>query len=176
MAKMSRDKGKRFCDCGCGEEIPAINKKGLPARFKHGHNARKLDYEVRDCGYSTPCWVFSNGGERYGRIRRNNRQYPAHRFMYEQMVGPIPQGLTLDHLCRNKRCINPDHLEAVTQTENTRRAMGLTEADVLRIRATHAAASVGRRRARPGTIQRLAAEYGVDEKTIKNVSAGRTWA
>jgi hypothetical protein len=45
----------------------------------------------------------------------------AHRFAYEDRVGPIPDGMTLDHVCRNRSCVNPDHLEPVSMGENTRR-------------------------------------------------------
>lgn len=45
----------------------------------------------------------------------------AHRWTYEEMVGPIPDGLQIDHLCRNKGCVNPEHLEPVTHAENQRR-------------------------------------------------------
>lgn len=45
----------------------------------------------------------------------------AHRWIYEHHFGPIPDGLTIDHLCRNRRCVRPDHLEAVTNAENIRR-------------------------------------------------------
>lgn len=45
----------------------------------------------------------------------------AYRFAYEHFVGPIPEGLELDHLCRNPGCVNPEHLEPVTHGENTRR-------------------------------------------------------
>lgn len=52
---------------------------------------------------------------------RIDNQRRAHRIVYELLVGPIPVGLQLDHLCRNRRCVNPDHLEPVEQVENLRR-------------------------------------------------------
>lgn len=57
----------------------------------------------------------------YGRIRVGGKGTPmmrVHRAAYELRVGPIPEGLQIDHLCRNRRCVNPAHLEAVTQTVN----------------------------------------------------------
>jgi len=58
-----------------------------------------------------------------GVFRWNNKQGYAHRFAYEQMHGPIPVGLVIDHLCRNPLCVNPDHLEAVTNRENILRGI-----------------------------------------------------
>jgi hypothetical protein len=63
--------------------------------------------------------VLRNG---YGVISSGNRWLRAHRVAYELLVGPIPDGLVLDHLCRNTRCINPHHLEPVTVRENTLRS------------------------------------------------------
>lgn len=52
-----------------------------------------------------------------------NRVIRAHRFAYETFIGPIPEGLELDHLCRNHACVNPDHVEVVTNQENSRRGI-----------------------------------------------------
>lgn len=70
------------------------------------------------------CWewrgLLNHGG--YGHYAVLGRTYIPHRVSYELIVGPIPDGLQIDHLCRNKVCVNPKHLEAVTQQENIRRS------------------------------------------------------
>jgi hypothetical protein len=57
----------------------------------------------------------------YGQFWSGSRHMPAHRFAYEQRRGPVPSGFVIDHLCRNRRCVNPDHMEVVTQRENVLR-------------------------------------------------------
>ena len=71
------------------------------------------------------CWVWTGARNRagYGQVSRNGSNVSAHRWVYKRMRGPIPPGLVLDHLCYNPPCVNPDHLEAVTQEENLRRAV-----------------------------------------------------
>ena len=68
-------------------------------------------------------WAATQNGRGYGFFSINGRYVQAHRYAYELYVGPIPDGLTIDHLCRNTICVNPSHLEPVTQGENTRRGM-----------------------------------------------------
>lgn len=72
------------------------------------------------------CWVWkklcsSNG---YGNFSINKKTFYAHRISYELYNDPIPEGLVIDHLCRNRRCVNPEHLEVVTQRENISRGVG----------------------------------------------------
>ncbi len=70
------------------------------------------------------CWLWTDtpNHDGYGRFKAD-RKIMAHRFAYEEANGPVPEGLELDHLCRNRLCVRPDHLEAVTHTENVRRAL-----------------------------------------------------
>ena len=72
---------------------------------------------VADCWEWTACRCKQG----YGRIGLNGKVVKAHRAIYEILVGPIPKGLVIDHLCRNRSCMNPSHMEPVTAAENYRR-------------------------------------------------------
>lgn len=112
--------------------------------YRHGycsmHNSRLTRYGDLSRGHQrqpaedrfwpkvdkTPtCWIWT--GARHGMGYGNffaTKYMLAHRFSYELANGPIPDGLTLDHLCRNRLCVNPDHLEPVTIRENLMRGIG----------------------------------------------------
>jgi hypothetical protein len=74
--------------------------------------------------HQTGCWnwtgALANG--KYGHLFVDGRMQKAHRIAYRMVVGPIPHGMDLDHLCRNTKCVNPNHLEPVTRSENLRRS------------------------------------------------------
>lgn len=95
-----------------------------------------------DVGDPDECWEWTGsnidgrhrkGSRGYGQFRQRRNgvdaTWRAHRAAYELLVGPIPEGLVIDHLCMNTLCCNPQHLEAVTSAENTRRAARANRGD-----------------------------------------------
>lgn len=84
---------------------------------------RFLDKRHRESSDPAACWIWdaSRSTDGYGHMRVDGVLVQAHRLAYRMFVGPIPGGLTLDHLCRVRHCVNPFHLEPVTNEENIRR-------------------------------------------------------
>jgi hypothetical protein len=77
---------------------------------------------------SGDCWPWLGPltADGYGKAVKDRKPVRAHRLAYELLKGPIPAGLTIDHLCRNRRCVNPDHMEPVTNRVNVLRGIGPT--------------------------------------------------
>ena len=126
----------------------------------------------------TGCWLWlgsiSHEGYPTG-INWLGHSALAHRTFYRRYRGEIPHGTQLDHLCRMRRCVNPDHLEPVSPTENARRsaATKLTAQQVFEIRSL---LPLGRKPRSKPTPSDLVARFGVSRRTIASIAAGHTWS
>jgi len=129
----------------------------------------------------TFCWIWTAGTtDGYGRFSVEGKLVYAHRWAYEWHREPLPPykvgGLQLDHLCHNRACVNPAHLELVTSKENSRRgdsgpgeacgAAKLTEDEVLEIRA---------RSAFGDSQEELGLRFGVTRRQIWNIIHRKSW-
>lgn len=169
------------CWCGCGGQTTIATRndprwghiKGEPKRWLKGHHTRKsgTDYVVDE---ATGCWLWQraiNARTGYAQVYVPGDRTPrlAHRVYYERYVGPIPHGMAVDHVrargCAHAHCVNPAHLEAVSQQENIHRSRvtKLTQADVDRIRASSRSNS------------QIAAEYGIDPSQVSRIRTRRRW-
>ena len=117
------------------------------------------------------CWEwtarrFSNG---YGQFWDGARNRLAHRWSYEHHVGSIPDDLCLDHLCRNRACVNPEHLEPVTLGEHLRRGDTITARRAAQTHCIHGHALSGNNLIRRRNGTRHCRE-------CQNINWRRTWA
>ena len=96
-------------------------------QFSQSDRARLFKHRKIEAGPEpTTCWLWTAAerGNGYGAYRLKGKSHLVHRIAYLMFRGPIPSNLNLDHLCHNRRCFNPDHLEPVTQQENLSRGLG----------------------------------------------------
>lgn len=117
------------------------------------------------------CWEWAGAlnSQGYGVVRWEGRQKYIHRVIFDLVKGPIPQGHHIDHTCRNRRCMNPEHLEAVTKQENDRRRPG-TKVDPSMVRAIRRLAAEGM------TGVAIAARFGLSQNHTSAILNGRYWA
>lgn len=120
----------RVTDC----DRPARSLSLCQTHYKRHARGVSLTTPIRKRGLgfdswvdkTAECWIWrgTTQAKGYGRFNAPGTASPmlAHRYSYEQIYGPIPQGMQIDHRCRNTSCVRPDHLEVVTAAENLRRA------------------------------------------------------
>lgn len=176
-------RGNGLCECGCEQPTTIARRsdprngdvKGQPRAFIKGHSnvlrRRGQRWREEDRGYDTPCWIWqlSLNDHGYGLDSLGGKAVLAHRHAYEERHGAVPDGLELDHLCRVRACINPDHLEPVTCLINVRRG-NVPRIDLARAEEIRAAFAEGVTRAD------LARRFGLGWTTINNIVHSRTWA
>lgn len=118
----------------------------------------------------TGCWEWRGAlhSAGYGQVSIKNRPHYAHRVAFEWVKGPVPSGMALDHLCRVRHCVNPTHLEPVTDAENSRRGA--------RAKLTLAAVDEMRRLYRQGVRQQdIADRFGVHGSQVSLAIGGKAW-
>lgn len=112
-------------------------------------------------------WPYAINSQGYGQLQISKKRYEAHKWMFEQIKGPVPHKSELDHICRQRSCINPEHLQPVSHAENCRRGYNakLNEDKVRAIKSLFGTKS-----------QREIAElYGVSRATIGLIFQGKRW-
>lgn len=106
-----------------------------PPRVSHISLIVRLDIANRD---PNECWNYEGALTRgYGIVDTRGKTKRVHRAVYEEMVGPVADGAVLDHLCRNRRCFNPGHVEPVSSGENVLRGVGISAANARKTHCAH---------------------------------------
>jgi len=168
-----------LCFCGCGQKAPIATQsdfsKGIlkdhPMRFIHNHHMRKhVQYLVEDRGYKTPCWIWQLTicEDGYGKTSVRSISKNAHRVYYERRFGLIPDDCVLDHLCRVRCCVNPEHLEPVSALENTRRGLNckISPQDVPVIKSLVGTGL---------TYAQIGERFGITGPAVYLIAKGKNW-
>jgi len=124
-----------------------------------------------EIGEPGECWSWVGSISKrtgYGKKQWFGETWLAHRWVWTMLFGLVPDGLTINHKCSNRRCVNPHHLETVSQAENCRHGKGatLTADQVREIRAIPVVR---------GDRKKIAEKYGITPATVSDIRGGRSW-
>jgi hypothetical protein len=165
-----------YCQCGCGQKTrlaPQTHRaqgwvRGQSLKCLKGHNTKSLQKWREDP--ATGCWIWlrSYGGNGYGQCPSGGRNHNAHRAVYEELRGPVPNGCVLDHKCRNPSCVNPDHMEPISQAENVRRGRkAVLTHDIVR--------EIKRLQSQGVRSIDISRRLGLNKNTVYAVTCGFNW-
>lgn len=113
----------------CSKHYQRWKRYGDPLKVAWDRGNPEANFMAKVVKDESGCWLWTGYTDRdgYGHFGvwdgSKKDDWPAHRWLYQHVNGPIPEGLNLDHLCRVRNCVNPAHLEPVTNAENIRRGM-----------------------------------------------------
>lgn len=152
--KQEMQRGVRFCSRDC---------------VSTARHLAAAKYIEEDRGYETPCWTWLGGRKGSHLAYGSWGDEYAHRVFYEQKYGPIPCRMDIDHLCKQKDCVNPDHLEPVPHVENLRRGPRtiLNWDKVREIRRLSAA--------KTHTQRQLAEMFGISDTQVGAIIHNQYW-
>lgn len=172
-------KSTHLCACGCGGYTNLIAKncyslgrvKGTPCTYIAGHAARRTDplYAVTDRGHDTLCWIGNRQRNKAGYCCINSQEVPGgllHRFMYQRHYKiQLDPAQCLDHLCRQRDCVNPRHLDLVDRAENNRRSIN-NKLNWETVKAIRAAS---------GPYPAIGATYGISRLYVYKIKSRAVW-
>ena len=157
------------CACGCGRKV---DYKQPRTGYLRNHQPSRINplnervtAKIRKVAHGCWEWTGSKNSQGYGNIKVGDRTLPAHRIVFEMYGNALEVGMDIDHLCRNKGCVNPKHLELVTRSENVRRGKStkLNKTKVLQIRASKESS------------RKICKKFNVCAATIRHIRLGLIW-
>lgn len=164
------------CDCGTIRQVisgdlrfgKSVGCGCADGRFVSSIIRYELSY-IPEPNSGCYLWMGYLDQKGYGRIKINGKSFKAHKFAYEHFIGPVAEGLELDHLCRIRCCVNPWHLEPKLHSENVRCGdqAKLSWVEVDKIRQIYSESNK--------TYKELAVQFNVYHGTIARVIREETW-
>lgn len=167
------------CHCGCGGKTriakltstARYRRAGMPYRYLHGHDRCRSgnEFAVENRDYKSPCWIWKRhiNSSGYGMMRDSAGTLRAsYAVYYENKFGKVPEGLQLDHKCRQRACVNPDHLDPVTHAINVARGASCTISSE-KIRRVKVLLENGTRQIE------VAAAVGISQSAVSDIKLGK---